>query len=105
MNQIPCCDWLPGQARWSDARPGLHSLSRKKNFSEAGSSKFCFVICPLKNYFHGSKRFPVVSVSMQLENEETACVNENENKENKNVDEFHEFVLQQKPANTKVKTK
>ena len=41
---------------------------------------------------------------MELENEETECVNENENKENKNVDEFHEFVLQQKPANTKVKT-
>ena len=41
---------------------------------------------------------------MELENEETECVNENENKENKNVDEFHEFILQQKPANTKVKT-
>ena len=41
---------------------------------------------------------------MELENEETKCVNENENKENKNVDEFHEFVSQQKPANTKVKT-
>ena len=41
---------------------------------------------------------------MELENEENECVNENENKENKNVDEFHEFVLQQKPANAKVKT-
>ena len=28
---------------------------------------------------------------MELENEKTECVNENENKENKNV-EFHEFV-------------
>ena len=27
-----------------------------------------------------------------------------ENKENKTVDEFHEYILQQKPGNTKVKT-
>lgn len=33
MNQIPCCDWLPERARWSDlARSGLRALSRKKNF-------------------------------------------------------------------------
>jgi len=45
-------------------------------------------------------------VSMDLENEKTETVNENENKENKNVDEFHEFrpILQQKQANTKVET-
>ena len=42
---------------------------------------------------------------MELQNEKTECVNENENKENKNVGEFHEFILQQKPAKTKVKTK
>ena len=30
MNQIPCCDLLPEQARWSDlARSGLRALSRK----------------------------------------------------------------------------
>ena len=29
-------------------------------------------------------------------------VNENENKEIKNVDEFQKYVLQEKPANTKV---
>ena len=28
---------------------------------------------------------------------------ENENKENKNVDEFKKYVLQQKPVNTKAK--
>ena len=34
MNQIPCCDWLPERARWSDlARLGLRALSHKKNFS------------------------------------------------------------------------
>ena len=38
------------------------------------------------------------------ENEKTESVNENENKENKNVDVFQEYILQQKPANTKVKT-
>ena len=41
---------------------------------------------------------------MELENEKTECVKENENKENKNVEEFLEFILQQKPANTKLKT-
>ena len=37
---------------------------------------------------------------MEPENGKT----ENENKENKNVEEFQKYVLQQKPANTKVKT-
>ena len=41
---------------------------------------------------------------MELKNKKTECVNENEDKENKNVDEFHEFILEQKLANTKVKT-
>ena len=31
-------------------------------------------------------------------------VNENEIQENENVDEFQEYILPQKPANTKVKT-
>ena len=42
---------------------------------------------------------------MELENEKTESVNENENKENKNVDEFQEYILQQKPANTKANHK
>ena len=42
---------------------------------------------------------------MELENVKTESVNDNENKENKNVDEFQEYILQQKPANTKVKIK
>ena len=41
---------------------------------------------------------------MEFENEKTECVSEKENKENKNVGEFHEFILQQKPANIKVIT-
>ena len=41
---------------------------------------------------------------MELENEETESFNENETKKNKNVDEFQEYILQQKLANTKVKT-
>ena len=40
---------------------------------------------------------------MHLENEKTESVNENKDKENENVDEFQEYILQQKPANTKVK--
>ena len=43
---------------------------------------------------------------MEPENRNTESVNENENKENKkiNVDEFKKYILQQKPANPKVKT-
>ena len=106
MNQIPCCDWLPRQARWSDlARLGLRALSRKKNFSEAGSSKFCFVICPLKILFHGSKRFRVVSVSMQLENKETACVNENETKKTKMLMSFMNLFCNRNRQTQKLKHK
>ena len=39
---------------------------------------------------------------MEFENERTECVNE---KENKNVDEFNEFILPQKPANKNENTK
>ena len=42
---------------------------------------------------------------MELENEKTESVHVNENKENKNVDEFQEYILQQKPANTKANHK
>ena len=41
---------------------------------------------------------------MELVNKKNENVIKNENKE-KNVDEFQEYVLQQKPANIKVKTK
>jgi len=42
---------------------------------------------------------------MALENEESECVNKNENKENKNVDEFREFVLQKNRQTQKLKHK
>ena len=41
---------------------------------------------------------------MQLENEKTESVYENKDKENENVHEFQEYILQQKPANTEVET-
>ena len=41
---------------------------------------------------------------MELENKKIESVNENENEENKNVHEFQKYLLQQKPAITKVKT-
>ena len=43
------------------------------------------------------------SVGMELENEKTESLNKNENKESKNVPDFQEYILQQKPANTIVK--
>ena len=59
-----------------------------------------------QNIFRDSKKiFCDFSVGMELENVKTESVNDNENKENKNVDEFQEYILQQKPANTKVKIK
>ena len=58
-----------------------------------------------QNISRDSKKiFCDFSVGMELENAKTESVNENENKENKNVDEFKEYILQQKPANTKVET-
>ena len=53
------------------------------------------------------KIFCQFSVRTEQENEKTEGVNENENKENKIVVEFLEHIfniLQEKPANTKVKT-
>ena len=44
------------------------------------------------------------SVRMELEHITTESVNENENKENKNNNEFQEYILQQILANTRVKT-
>ena len=58
-----------------------------------------------QNIFHDSKRiFCDFSVGLELENEKTKSINENEKKENKNVDEFQEYILQQKLTNTKLKT-
>ena len=58
-----------------------------------------------QNIFSDSKKiFYDFSVRMQPQNEKTKSVNENKNKENKNFDEFQESVLQEKLANTKVKT-
>ena len=44
------------------------------------------------------------SVRVKLENEKTESTNENENKEDKNVDEFQECILQREPANSKLNT-
>ena len=58
-----------------------------------------------QNILRDSKKiFCDFSVGMELENEKTERVNENEKKDNRNVDEFQEKVLQSKPANTKAKT-
>ena len=51
------------------------------------------------------KIFCDFSAGIELENEpETESVNENENEDNKNVDDCQKYILQQKPANTKVKS-
>ena len=45
------------------------------------------------------------SVGMELEHNKTESVNGKENKENKNVDEFQEYILQQILVNTRAKTR
>ena len=41
MNQIPCCDWLPEQARWSClACLVLLAVPRKKKFNQKPCNKF-----------------------------------------------------------------
>ena len=58
-----------------------------------------------RNIFRDSEKiFCDFSVGLELENEKTESVNDNQNEENKNADEFQEYILQQKAANTKVKT-
>ena len=93
MRRILCSDWLSERARWSDtARPGLPVSFPQIKFHQfkvqASARKFSFaemiIFCFLCLY--GTRK----------------SVNENENKENKNIDEFYKYVLQQKPANTKV---
>ena len=60
----------------------------------------------LKNIFRVSKRiFCDFSLGMKLENVETGSVNESENEENNMLMSLiKEYILQQKPANKKVKT-
>ena len=52
----------------------------------------CTKVFPSQNIFcNGKKNFWDFFVGMELENEKTESVNENENKEKKNVDEFREY--------------
>ena len=61
----------------------------------------CSVLFRNATHFHDSKKiFCDFSVRMEPENGKI----DNENKENKDIDEFQECILQQKPANTKVKS-
>ena len=55
-------------------------------------------------FFESKKIFCDFCVEMERENEKTISINENENKGNKNVDDFQEYFLQHKQANTKVET-
>ena len=51
------------------------------------------------------RRFSVISQSGWNEKTTKPKASTRMNKENKNIDEFQEYILQQKPANTKVKHK
>ena len=62
-----------------------------------------------RDFFHKifsvtvKKIFFDFSDGMELENEKTESINETESKKN-NDNEFQEYILEQKPANNKVKT-
>ena len=57
----------------------------------------------MKVFLHKIEIFCELSVGMKLENKKTESFNKNENRENKSVDEFQEYILQQKLPNIKVK--
>ena len=81
----------PGTACFVPANkilPKFKRVARKFSFAE-------IIFCK------GKKIFCDFSFFMEPENGKTKSVNENENK---NVDEFKKYILQQKLANTKVKT-
>jgi len=95
MNQIPPCDCLPEQTRWSDNTAWNNISAKFKQLHES------FL---LQNIFCDSKKiFCDFPVGMELENEKTAGKCQQEWKQD--VDEFQECILLQKLANTKVKTK
>ena len=77
--------------------------SRKSNFAkvQAGAQMFS----SQKMFSAKVKRFfSDFSFFKEPENGKTEIVNESESKENINVYDFKKYVLQQKQANTKVKT-
>ena len=57
----------------------------------------------MKVFLHKIEIFCELSVGMKIENKKTESFNKNENRENKSVDEFQEYILQQKLPNIKVK--
>ena len=108
---ILCSDWLPERVRWSDTtRPGLPVSFPQIKFRQ--SSSVCTKVFFRRNYFllkffvisPETREYLFILSCQKPENGKTESVNENENKEQKNVDEFKKYLLQQKPAkNTKEK--
>ena len=81
----------------------LQSYTNMERYCQIGIARFVPAItfrrspsgCT-QNIFRGSKKsFCDFSVGKELENERTESVNNNENK---NVDEFQEYILQQKTS-------
>ena len=96
MRQILCPDWLPERARWSDTagRPGTARFVPTNKISPKLKRVHESFLSP-KLFFAKVKRFFwVFSVFMEPEKASTR----NENKVNKNVDEFSKYLLQQKPG-------
>ena len=85
--KIPHCDWLPERARRNDTAQSNNILPKSK--WAAGCTKFLFH----KIFSVTVKRFSVIFLLDLLGwNEKTESINENENKENKSVDEFQEYM-------------
>ena len=57
MRRIPCSDWLPERARWSDtARPGLPvSFPQKKNSPKLFYAKVKIIFCDFSVFMEPEK--------------------------------------------------
>ena len=83
----------PNPAQWLTTRTGKMELDcpfcvfQRYIFAEIQGSKLMQKVSfNSQNIFGGSKK--IFSVGMELDDEKIESVNENENKDNKNVDEF-----------------
>ena len=82
MRRILCSYWLPERATGNDIDARDCPFCSRNKISP--KSKRVHESFLLQNIFRGSKKiFCDFSVGMELENEKTESVNENENKENK----------------------
>ena len=71
MNQIPCCDWLPERARWSDTARWDCPFCSRNNVSPKYKRVYSESLLSQNIFLDSKKIFCDFSVEMELENEKT----------------------------------